>query len=69
MKNVFSAEEKTPEVDPAFHNQPQAGIQPTAPGCNPKLPAPAPVELRMPEYEMVAEHSGQRVDWKATRIA
>jgi len=48
VKNVFSAEEKTPEVDPAFYDQPQAGTQPTAPSCNPKVPAPAPVPIQPP---------------------
>lgn len=66
MKNVFSAEEKTPEVDPAFYDQPQAGTQPTAPSCNPKVPAPAPVPLRI--GEAAAEHASDRLDWKNTQI-
>lgn len=38
MKNVFSTTEPEVQVDPAFHNQPQAGPGPTAPSCNPTLP-------------------------------
>jgi len=45
MKNVFSVTEPAVEVDPAFTTQQQAGAQPTAPNCNPRLPEPAPVAL------------------------
>lgn len=68
MKNVFSSEEKAPELDEAYGTQQQAGTQPTAPPCNPRLPDAAPVELRTPAYKNLAQESGQRVDWKNTRI-
>jgi len=68
VKNIFSATEEAPQLDPAFHNQPQAGAQPTAPATNPHLPEPAPVPLRIPEHEKMAEHAGMRVDWKNTPI-
>jgi hypothetical protein len=45
VKNVFSASEETPQVDPAFHNQPQAGPGPTAPSCNPNVPGNPRVPL------------------------
>ena len=53
--------------DGAFHNQPQAGTQPTAPGCNPRLPAPELVPLT-PKMEELVEHAAVRTDWKNTTI-
>jgi hypothetical protein len=69
VKNIFSSEEPTREVDPTFASQAEAqrGGLPTAPPCNFPLPAHPPVNLP-PVLERVAEHAGQRVDWKNTRI-
>jgi hypothetical protein len=67
MKNIFSADEPNVVVEPEFSNQPQRGTLPIAPGCNPHLPASAPVELS-PIVERVAQHAGQRVDWKKTNL-
>jgi hypothetical protein len=57
MKNIFSASEETPQVDPAFHNQPQAGPGPTAPSCNPNVPGNLRVPLPTPDREGMAEVS------------
>jgi hypothetical protein len=56
VKNIFSAEETAPELDPAFHNQ-QPDIRPIAPPCNPIMPHAAPVELRMPDFDDLARRS------------
>jgi hypothetical protein len=56
MKNVFSSEEISPTVETAFLTQ-QPDIRPTAPPCNPIMPHPAPVELRMPDFEDLAHRS------------
>ena len=62
-------EEKTPVVHEAFSSQPQAGQQPSAPSCNPKLPAPAPELVPLtPKMEELVEHAALRTDWKNTPI-
>lgn len=66
MKNIFSAEETAPEVDPAFASQVPAGYF-NAPPTPAGLPAQRSVELD-PIVERVAEHAGQQTDWRATRI-
>jgi hypothetical protein len=67
VKNIFSADEPNVVVEPEFSNQPQRGTAPIAPGCNPGLPASAPVELS-PIVERVAQHAGVQTDWKKTPI-
>ncbi len=70
MKNIFSAEETAPELDPSFAAQAaqQRGGLPQAPPTDANLPASAPVPLRIPEHEKMAERAGMRVDWKSTPI-
>jgi hypothetical protein len=67
VRNIFSADEPIRQVEPEFSNQPQRGTAPTAPTCNVLLPSHPQVNLP-PVLERVAEHAGQRVDWKNTRI-
>jgi hypothetical protein len=56
MKNVFSVNEQTPELDPSFANQAQAqrGGPPSAPSTPAILPAHSPVPLPGP-LEQIAE--------------
>ena len=56
MRNLFSASEEAPEIETEFLTQ-QPDIRPTAPPCNPIMPHPAPVELRMPDFEDLARRS------------
>jgi len=56
-------------VDPfATQAEAQAGGPPVAPTCNVPLPQNLSVPLRTPHLENLANRSGQRVDWKNTRI-
>jgi hypothetical protein len=58
VKNIFSASEESPEVDPAFEQQAsqQRGTLPVAPSCNPVLPAHPQVQIN-PMVERIAERS------------
>jgi len=55
VKNIFSVSEETPQVDPAFHDQPQAGQPPTAPACDPNVPGNPRVSMPTPDFEGMAE--------------
>lgn len=56
MRNIFSASEEIPEVDPAFAAQAaqQRGGLPQAPPTDASLPEPAPVAVA-PVIESIAE--------------
>jgi len=56
VENIFSANEQQPEVDPSFAAQAPTH-RPTAPRCDTSMPQPAPVELRMPDFEDLARRS------------
>jgi len=70
VKNIFSTNEPTPEVDPSFEEQAQAqrGGPPIAPSTPANLPAHSPVELRTPDFEDLARRSapGSAVSDKLT---
>jgi len=67
MKNIFSANEQAPELDPAFQQQVPANLV-NAPATPDRLPARQHVPLRTPQLENLARHAGERVDWRSTRI-
>jgi hypothetical protein len=69
VKNIFSAEEKTPELDPAFQNQADAqrGGPPSAPSTPAILPAHSPVPLPGP-LEQIAGHAAPGSAHKADPI-
>jgi hypothetical protein len=56
MRNIFSATEEAPQLDPAFQNQLPANL-PSAPSTPAILPAHPAVELRTPDFEDLARRS------------